>query len=259
MKIGITGSTGTLGTILTSKLKSPFVSCYKDDITNKEEVKKWINSEKFTAVIHLAAFVPVSEVEKNPLKAYYVNVSGMIHLLDALNSMEYPIWFFYASTSHVYKSSDLPITELDELDPINTYGLTKYLAEEILLNYASLKNIDFCIGRIFSFYHPSQKKPYLYPSILERLSSENLSAPFFLKGADSERDILKAEEVVDIIIKLMERKATGIYNIGSGEGIKIKDFVQQLTQTKLNIINDPTVEKNKLVANISKLKSTLDL
>ncbi|MBU4308494.1 MAG: hypothetical protein KJ566_01745 [Nanoarchaeota archaeon] len=68
---------------------------------------------------------------------------------------------------------------------------------------------------------------------MERLGNEDLSKPFELYGTNSTRDFLSAEKVVDIIIKLMMKKIIEICNIDSG--IVIRDFVQNLTDKKLEI------------------------
>jgi len=104
-------------------------------------------------------------------------------------------------------------------------------------------------------YHKTQKPPFLYPVMLERLKTEDLKKDFELYGAESVRDFLNAEEVADIILELMKRKATGTYNIASGKGIKIKDFVQSLTKTPIKIVNKG--EQDILVADVSKLNKLL--
>ena len=91
---------------------------------------------------------------------------------------------------------------------------------------------------------------------MDRLKNENLTKPFELYGANSVRDFLNAEEIVDIIIELMEKKAKGIYNIASGNGIKIKDFVQKLTDKKLTIKEKG--DNDYIVADITKLNKVLN-
>ena len=252
-KIGITGATGVLGSILVKKLEKNNIEYndFKGNIQKKEEVKDWINSNKFTAIIHLAAIVPTIEVKENPEKAYQVNVVGTRNLIETIKLKGQNPWIFYASTSHIYKSKNSPINENDEKNPISKYGKTKYEAEKIVAEYK-----NSCIGRIFSFYHDTQKKSFLYPSTKERLIKEDLSKPFELYGAQSVRDFLNAEEVVDIIIKLMKKGINGIYNIASGKGIKIKDFVQNLTDKKLII--EEKGNSDYLVADISKLNKVLN-
>jgi nucleoside-diphosphate-sugar epimerase len=261
--IGITGATGTLGRILCDRLKwaSKSFSCFLGDLCDKSEVNKWIYSGDLDAIIHLAAVVPVSTIKENPLKAFNTNVGGTINLLTSIASkaLRKKLWFFYASSSHVYKSSCEPISEDYETLPISLYGKTKLMAEEIVheVGMNSKYNLDVCIGRIFSFYHQSQDGNFLYPSIVSRLKSEDLSRPFELYGADSVRDFLAAEQVIEIIIKLFNNRSVGIYNIASGKGTKIRDFVQSLTTTKLTIVPKGTTDF--LVADISKLKMEIGI
>jgi nucleoside-diphosphate-sugar epimerase len=210
-------------------------------------------------IIHLAAVVQVDSVKEDPINAFNVNVGGTINLINSIITCksDRKIWFFLASSSHVYKSSARPISESYELLPFSLYGKTKLMAEEIVretgvfLKY----NIDICIGRIFSFYHSSQTGSFFYPSIRSRLESEDLNHPFELYGADSIRDFLDAEQVVDIIIGLFNKQAIGVFNIASGCGIKIRDFVQGLAKVKLDIVPKGIVDF--LVADISKLNREL--
>ena len=261
MKLGITGASGVIGTLLCKKLLEYGIeiSCFDGDIRSKSALAKWIKNNDWDGVIHLAAIVATNDVKNSPLLAYEVNVTGTINLLAELEKEwgSNKKWFFYASTSHVYKSSNHPIKETHELEPISLYGKTKLLAENIVNQFGSLENMPFdvCVGRIFSFYHSSQKPPFLYPTILSRLENEDLNNEFFLYGADSLRDFLNAEEVVNIIIKLAIAKTKGIYNIASGKSVKIRDFVQALTQHRLKIITDNNFDC--LVADVEKIKKVL--
>ncbi len=251
--IGITGSSGVIGKIFIKKLKEKKMSysCFEGDICSKEDIKRWVNRNDLEAVIHFAAIVPTIEVKENPKKAYEVNVEGTRNLINEIKNSKQNPWVFYASTSHVYKSKDTPINESDKIEPVSIYGELKYKAEEILAK--TYKNL--CIGRIFSFYHKTQKKPFLYPNIVGRLKSEDLSKPFELYGANSVRDFLNAETVTEIVIKLMMKKVKGIYNIGSGKGTIIKDFVQNITDKKLDI--KKMGKSDYLVADITKLNVAL--
>ncbi|OHE71209.1 MAG: hypothetical protein A2007_02830 [Verrucomicrobia bacterium GWC2_42_7] len=261
MKVGLTGASGVLGTIVCQKLAQlgVTVSCFTGDLCSKSDIHNWLHCNELDSILHLAALVPTNLVKEDPLKAFDVNVGGTINLLTELSTADLSkrCWFFYASTSHVYKSSDNPITERNEVSPVSLYGKTKQMAEDVVIETGKVLqyNLEICIGRIFSFYHKTQRSPFLYPTIIKRLEEEDLSKPFFLHGADSVRDFLNAEEVVDIIIALSEKRTTGIYNIASGKGIKIRDFVQSLTPTPLIIKTNQ--EKDSLVADISKLKSAL--
>jgi UDP-glucose 4-epimerase len=166
---------------------------------------------------------------------------------------------FYASTSHVYESSALPLKETDLINPINSYGLTKRISELLLLDYCTKnKSLNLCIGRIFSFYHESQNPPFLYPNLLNRFQSEDLSKPFKLFGANSTRDFLNAEAVCDRIIDLVKMNYVGIVNIASGKSTKIIDFVKSISPVDLTFDIDETEKVNHLNADISLLKKILN-
>jgi len=254
MRIGITGTSGVLGSILLEKLHKMENECtnFEGDIRNIDEIREWLGLKEIDFVIHLAAMVPPSEVKNNLSIAFDVNSVGTKNLVDVLNEMGKDPWLFYSSTSHVYKSSDKTLSEDDEIEPISEYGLTKFAGE--ILAKKNYKNL--CIGRILSMYHKTQKPPFLYANMLNRIKTEDLNKEFELYGAESLRDFLNAEEIADIIIKLMEKKAVGIYNIASGKKTKVKDFVQSLTEKNLKFKN--MGNSDSLVANIDKLEKLLN-
>jgi len=257
--IGITGGSGVIGRILFEKLIDMGFkpSLFNGDIRNKDDIINWMNFKNFDIIFHLAAIVPVDDVKKNPYEAYNVNVGGTINLLACIKKLGINPWIFYASTSHVYKTKYNPIKEEDDIQPLNIYGETKYFAERICKSFSESYNCKICIGRIFSFYHRSQKPAFLYPTIMERLKKEDSKKSFFLKGANNIRDFLNAEDVVTIMIKLMEKKFNDTINIGSGKGITIEEFVRKQTDKKLNIISNGKNATTMLVADISKLKNVL--
>lgn len=258
--IGITGASGVLGNILCQKLANQNVlfSTFEGDIREEIDLFNWISDSKLTYIIHLASKVAVSDVEKNIGAAYDVNVSGTINLIKAITKNNTPIGLFYASSSHVYKSSSEAIKENDSIEPINSYGLTKYVSELILKDFSGKYfELSLCIGRIFSFYHHSQIPPFLYPNLIKRFENEDLDKPFKVYGANSTRDFLNAEEVCDIILQLVDVKYKGTVNIASGKSTKIKDFVENIAPRKLIFDIDENEKVNHLNADISLLNKIL--
>ena len=258
--IGVTGSSGVLGKIVCSKLEKAAIhfSTFNGDVREDKAVIDWVVDNKLTYIIHLASKVAVADVENNIDQAYDVNISGTINLIKAIKKYNQPIGFFYASSSHVYQSSSKPLKESDTINPINSYGLTKWVSELVLTDFDK-KNIDLtlCIGRIFSFYHDSQHPPFLYPNLMKRFKEEDLSKPFKLYGANSTRDFLNADDVCEIIIKLVLKNHEGIVNIASGNSIKIIDFAQKIAPKKINFDVDADENINHLNADISLLKTIL--
>lgn len=140
MIVGITGSYGVLGSIVTKLLYKHEVIRFKGDICKKKDIFKWLNNNNLNAIIHLAAIVPIDEVNKDKKEAKRINFLGTKRLIDCINKSykERKIWFFYASTSHIYNFSTKNINERTKPNPISFYGKTKLMGE----NYVKKKAIE---------------------------------------------------------------------------------------------------------------------
>jgi len=104
LKIGLTGSTGSLGKVILKNNRIKKIKSFKDNITNRKKVFNWVKKNNLDVVIHLAAIVPIKTVNKNKAKAKNVNFDGTKNVVDACLKNDVS-WFFFASTSHVYSSS----------------------------------------------------------------------------------------------------------------------------------------------------------
>ena len=132
VKCGITGHTGVLGSELIKKNKELKFIKFKGDITNKKNVQKWFQYNSFDIIIHLAAVVPTKVVKKNYKKANQVNYFGTKLLIDEILKNQKIKWFFYSSTSHVYKFTKNKISENGIIKPISKYGSTKLRGENYI-------------------------------------------------------------------------------------------------------------------------------
>ena len=95
-RIGITGGTGVLGSILNKELKKKNyrVANFKYDIQNILEVKKWVKKNNFDVIFHLASIASVRLCNENPLKACSVNVIGTKNLLESITGLKKNHGFF---------------------------------------------------------------------------------------------------------------------------------------------------------------------
>ena len=83
--------------------------------------------------------------------------------------------------------------------------------------------------------------------------NKNMSVnKLILKNGNSFRDFTNAEKVVEIIFKLSEKKAKGIFNIGSGKKITLLQFIRKYINNKVEI--KPMIKRDMIVANVNKLK-----
>lgn len=140
-KVFITGGAGQLGFDVIKELKK---RGYKDiyaptieelDLTNKDEVDKYIDEIKPNLVIHCAAYTAVDNAEENEEAAENINVNATGYIAD--NCKKYNSKMIYISTDYVFDGTkDLnEVYEVtDETNPMSVYGKTKLMGERKALN-----------------------------------------------------------------------------------------------------------------------------
>ena len=250
-RIGITGYSGSLGKIIIRKNKNYKFFKFKGDIRKKKILEKWFKKKNIDTIFHLAAIVPIKVVNKNKKKALEVNYNGTKNLVDL--SLKYQIkWFFFSSTSHVYKSSNKKISEKNKVEPISYYGKTKFLAEKYIIKKFE-GTINYCIGRIFSTTNKNQKNNYLIPDLKKKIKKAR--SKILLKNLNHYRDFISMEDISKIIFILMKKNFKGIINIGTGKKYYLKNIANIiLRKYKKKAFYVDEVSSTTLVSNNSKLK-----
>ena len=258
LKIGLTGSTGSLGKVILKYNKKRKIISFKEDITKRQKVFKWIKKNEFDIIIHLAAIVPIKKVNKNKAKAKNVNFNGTKNIVDACLKSNVS-WMFFSSTSHVYNSSKNKIAENYPTRPISFYGNTKLQAEKYIIKKFEKNKISYCIGRIFSTTNKDQKKGYLIPDLKKRIKKSKKK--IYLKNLNHFRDFISMTGISKIIFSLLDKGYKGIINIASGKSLHLRD-IAKLILKKYNKKNYEFIDnkvETSLIGDISKLKKITKL
>jgi nucleoside-diphosphate-sugar epimerase len=249
---GITGHKGVLGSEFLKIAPFKFIK-FKGDITNKKLVNKWVKSNKFDLIIHFAAIVPTNKVNNNYERSLNVNFNGTKNLIDSIVQNQINLsWFFFSSTSHVYPFSKKRVSEKFFPKPSSKYGYTKLKAENYIKRNLGKNNINYCIGRIFSFTHSKQSLEFLVPSIRNKISK--IDKIIELKNLNHYRDFLSVKDISKAICFLWNKKFCGIINIGSGKKVYLKNIAKLLNKKNKKLIFIDNNQKTNLIANISKIK-----
>jgi UDP-glucose 4-epimerase len=102
------------------------------------------------AVMHFAASIQVEESVRKPLMYYQNNVANTLNLLSAMNEYDVP-FFIYSSTAAVYGIPEIiPVDESAPLKPINPYGASKVIVENILQDSAKVSGLKYIALRYFN-------------------------------------------------------------------------------------------------------------
>ena len=108
------------------------------DIRDANALDNIFNAFKPEAVIHFAGLKAVGESVVNPLKYYEVNVGGSISLLTAMSKAECNNIVFSSSATVYGKPEYLPYDEEHPTNPVNPYGRTKLIIENIISDWTKV-------------------------------------------------------------------------------------------------------------------------
>lgn len=226
----------------------------KVDLNQTKKIKKIFEVYKFDIIIHLAASTSVQESIKKPLKYYKNNTLATENLINnaLLKNINNVI---FSSTAAVYGNPvnmlSLSVSEKDRPNPINPYGISKLMAEQIIQNNA-INNSKFKYV-IFRYFNVAGADiHYINNNLSPRLGSTNLTSKNLLKIASecaigkrkkisvfgddyntfdgtAIRDFVHVDDIANAHIRAIEylkdNKKSRIFNIGYGKGYSVKKII----------------------------------
>ena len=130
------GHSEIIETLKSIKSNGKVIDFIQGDLKNLSDIEEVFNKhQNIEAVVHFAAYSQVGESVKNPQKYYYNNVFGTLNLLNAM--MEFNVKnIVFSSTAATYGNAVYtPIDEKHPQIPINPYGKSKLMIENIMDDY----------------------------------------------------------------------------------------------------------------------------
>ena len=270
-RILITGAGGSLGQTLIELLnykddfyvplvknnKRNIKNSIQCDIRNYDSINKIISEVKPTHIIHLAGITGNIECEKNPDDAFQTNVYGTFNILKSCLKIKPKIIF--SSSREVYGDSKIKFNEKSLLNPININGITKMMGENLILNYNQLHKIPYSIIRFTNFYGENFSKRGITKMI--KIALDNKKITVF--GGDQQIDLIHFNDAAKGLLKSLDTKKSGIYNIGSGKSRTILQLIEDIEKfskikIKFNKKQNRYFEVKKFRMDISKAKKDLD-
>ncbi|XP_065030199.1 probable UDP-arabinose 4-epimerase 3 [Musa acuminata AAA Group] len=217
------------------------------DLGNARAVNKIFAENTFDAVMHFAAVAYVGESMLEPLRYYHNITANTLVVLEAMAAHGVKT-LIYSSTCATYGEPEkMAITEETPQVPINPYGKAKKMAEDIILDFSKNSDMAVMILRYFNVIG-SDPEGRLgeapRPELREhgRISGACFDAALGIipglkvKGTDYPtrdgtcvRDYIDVTDLVDAHVKALDKakpRRVGIYNVGTGKGITVKEFVE---------------------------------
>jgi UDP-glucose 4-epimerase len=268
-------STGFESSILAGRL-------VKMDLSDYAAVREFLKSNSFDAIIHFAAKIVVSESVAKPVMYYMNNTANTANLIGAAsdNGVKY---FIFSSTAAVYGDSDSGVvSENDNKLPLNPYGYSKLMSEQILTDTAFANpNFKFVILRYFNVAGASidcsigQRTPeatHLIKVASETIVGKRESMSIFGEDYPTEdgtcvRDYIHVEDLASAHLAALEYLSDGgksdIFNCGYGNGFSVKEVIETMKRVSgvdflVNKAPRRDGDAAKLISANSKILNTLN-
>lgn len=230
------------------------------DIADRNQLEKTIDEYRPLAVIHFAGFIEAGESVKNPRKYYTNNVLGTFNLLNTIRDEGIQNIIFSSSAAVYGIPEKLPIKEEHPLNPINPYGISKQMTEQVLADYHAAHEIRYIALRYFNAAgaDPDQEigevhdpESHLIPIVLDAAAGSRAKVSIYGDDYNTPdgtciRDYIHVCDLADAHVialrGLLDKGKSGVYNLGNGKGFSVREVIaaaEVVTQRRIPAVIAP--------------------
>lgn len=216
------------------------------ELSDTNKVVSTCHQYKPVAVFHFAADALVAESMREPAKYYRNNLSATLSLLEAMKEVNLKNLVFSSSCATYGNPECIPIAETHPQTPINPYGRTKWMAEQMMGDFDRAYGLQTVSLRYFNAagadpdlevgeHH--ENETHLIPLAIE--STMGLRSPITLYGTDFEthdgsavRDYVHVQDLAKAHVLALEYllgggKSTAL-NLGTGQGSSVLQILSAI-------------------------------
>ncbi len=252
----------------------------KGDLRNRQDIEEVFQRYAIDAVMHFAASIAVGESCVDPNSYYVNNVIGTINLLDSMVHHDVGVLIFSSSAAVYGVPTNGMVTEKASFAPINPYGRSKAIVEEMLPDYDRAYGLRYCALRYFNAAggdphlraknyntHATNVIPILFQC------ATDLSQTFSLYGTDYDtpdgtciRDYIHIDDLglghICACERLFAGALSGSYNLGNGRGVSVREIIrstENITGATIDTIDAPrrAGDPPSLIADATKARQEL--
>lgn len=196
----------------------------------EETLAAWDQLPEPEGLVHLAALSSPPACEANPELAQAINVDGPRRMYEEFLKRWPDCPIVHVSSGHVYRPASEPLSENEQLEPINVYGATKLRGESMAMELRE-KGHRITVVRPFNHTGAGQLPTFALPSFAMRLAvlEANGGGTLAVGRLDAVRDFLHVRDVVRTYLNLLEHAGkVDLLNICSGHGVVIGELLDGL-------------------------------
>lgn len=229
------------------------VPLLRGDLASPADLDRALHGRHFDVVMHFAAYAYVGESVVEPELYYLNNVSGSLNLMAAMRRHGLKRLVFSSTCATYGEPEHLPIAENHPQRPVNPYGRSKWMVEQMLvdqaaafgLNSVSLRYFNAAgadpLGRAGERHEP---ETHLIPLVLQeaqrrRAGGDAAGTQLKVFGGDLPtadgscvRDYIHVDDLAQAHLRAAERLLRGavqgaeFYNLANGAGFSVLEVIQ---------------------------------
>jgi UDP-glucose 4-epimerase len=279
MKILIVGGAGYIGSHMVKQLANAGHDVitldnlsygYRDAVKHGEFVQGDLGDDKILdsifndgsidAVMHFAGFIQVGESMIKPSMYYQNNVANTLILLDAMLRHQIKNFIFSSTAAIFGEPNYTPIDEKHNKQPINPYGHSKLMIEQVLDDYDEAYGLRSTCLRYFNAAGADPDgelgerhipETHLIPLILQAASGRRDDIKIFGDDYATDdgtcvRDYIHINDLCDAHLLalelMMKNNKSARFNLGNGEGFSVKqviDVAKQVSGKNFKVTIEP--------------------
>ena len=228
----------------------------RGDLLDSERIRQVIAHYRPQAVMHFAAYAYVGESVTEPAKYYRNNVVGTLNLLDAMRESRVGRLVFSSTCATYGEPQQIPISESHPQQPINPYGTTKLMIEQVLRDYSQAYDLRAIALRYFNAAGADPQgecgedhtpETHLIPLVLEVAAGRRSRITVF--GDDYPtpdgtciRDYIHVTDLatahLQALAYLEQQSGFHPFNLGNGRGFSVNEVIacaEQVTGQKIAV------------------------
>lgn len=254
----IVGSAGQDGSLLTDQLRARGYAVHGIDLGSGPPLDDAAAIAEHVAAIapdevyYLAAYHHSSEdppVEPGELfrRSIAVQVTGLVHVLEAVRTRAAKARVFYAGSSLVFGDvAESPQTEATPFRPTDAYGITKTTGIQICLHYRASHGVHASTGILYNHESPLRAPKFLSKKIVNAAweIKRGTRDKLVLGSLSAEIDMGYAPDFVDAMRRILALDTPDDFIIATGESHSVREFVE-LAFGQLGLDWQRHVEENR--------------
>jgi UDP-arabinose 4-epimerase len=214
------------------------------DIADQGKLTEVLRKYAPSTVMHFAAYAYVGESMTDPAIYYRNNVSGTLCLLDAMRAADVRRLVFSSSCATYGTPERVPIVEEEPQRPINPYGRSKLMVEQILADYGAAYGLNAVCLRYFNaagadpdgeIGEEHEPEPHILPLVLAAAAGRRKAVSIFgtdypTRDGTCVRDYIHVTDLAQahfLAARYLHAGGASInLNLGNGQGYSVRELIE---------------------------------